>query len=183
MNVDEFTCLSGIPVHLNGKTYFSFSSQLSPPCERGLMALCALGLVNSDVTLAGAALGELMKLPVQGELSIIFRTMHSYPAHPATSYSVEFIFASSHRSRSCFSSLFFSFFSIGNKELTAEVCYFYSRFYALQVKATGNEAEVHSVSSTGFPSFSLILLNACVLLFNFVGKSEDWTQPHCQGNP
>ena len=84
MNVDEFTCLSCIPVHLNGKTYLSFSSQLSPPCERGLMALCALGLVNSDVTLAGAALGELMKLPVQGELSNIFRTMHSYPIHPRT---------------------------------------------------------------------------------------------------
>ncbi|XP_031551877.1 tetratricopeptide repeat protein 37-like isoform X1 [Actinia tenebrosa] len=38
------------------------SSQMNPPCERGLMALCALGLVNNDLTLAGAALGELLKL-------------------------------------------------------------------------------------------------------------------------
>ena len=41
--------------------FFFCSSQLQPPCERGLMALCALGLISSDATLAGAALGELMK--------------------------------------------------------------------------------------------------------------------------
>lgn len=40
---------------------FCCSSQLQPACHRGLMALCALGLVSGDATLAGAALGELMK--------------------------------------------------------------------------------------------------------------------------
>ena len=44
--------------HLLG---FFCSSQLQPACERGLMALCALGLISNDATLAGAALGELMK--------------------------------------------------------------------------------------------------------------------------
>ena len=39
---------------------FSCSSQLQPACDRGLMALCAFGLVSGDATLAGAALGELM---------------------------------------------------------------------------------------------------------------------------
>ena len=39
---------------------FSCSSQLQPACNRGLMALCAFGLVSGDATLAGAALGELM---------------------------------------------------------------------------------------------------------------------------
>lgn len=34
---------------------------MQPACQRGLMALCALGLVSGDATLAGAALGELMK--------------------------------------------------------------------------------------------------------------------------
>lgn len=38
-----------------------YSSQLQPACQRGLMALCSLGLVSGDATLAGAALGELMK--------------------------------------------------------------------------------------------------------------------------
>ena len=42
--------------------FFCYSSQLQPACQRGLMALCALGLVSGDATLAGAALGELMKL-------------------------------------------------------------------------------------------------------------------------
>ncbi|XP_068693840.1 tetratricopeptide repeat protein 37-like isoform X1 [Montipora foliosa] len=37
------------------------SSQLKPACNQGLMALCTLGLVNGDATLAGAALGELMR--------------------------------------------------------------------------------------------------------------------------
>ena len=41
--------------------FFCYSSQLQPACQRGLMALCALGLVSGDATLAGAALGELMK--------------------------------------------------------------------------------------------------------------------------
>ena len=41
--------------------FFCYSSQLQPACQRGLMALCSLGLVSGDATLAGAALGELMK--------------------------------------------------------------------------------------------------------------------------
>lgn len=41
-------------------TLLSCSSQLQPACDRGLMALCAFGLVSGDATLAGAALGELM---------------------------------------------------------------------------------------------------------------------------
>ncbi|RMX42608.1 hypothetical protein pdam_00013366 [Pocillopora damicornis] len=52
------------------------SSQLQPACDRGLMALCAFGLVSGDATLAGAALGT--------------------------------------------------------DELTGDICYLYSRFYALQ---------------------------------------------------
>lgn len=52
----QFVCI-GLIICL----FFFCSSQLQPPCERGLMALCALGLISSDATLAGAALGELMK--------------------------------------------------------------------------------------------------------------------------
>nr|XP_058948066.1 tetratricopeptide repeat protein 37-like [Pocillopora verrucosa] len=60
------------------------SSQLQPACDRGLMALCAFGLVSGDATLAGAALGELMNR------------------------------------------------ENGTDELTGDICYLYSRFYALQ---------------------------------------------------
>ncbi|XP_044163899.1 tetratricopeptide repeat protein 37-like [Acropora millepora] len=43
------------------KTMLFKSSQLQPACHQGLMALCTLGLVSGDATLAGAALGELMR--------------------------------------------------------------------------------------------------------------------------
>ena len=42
-------------------SFLCCSSQLQPACNQGLMALCTLGLVSGDATLAGAALGELMK--------------------------------------------------------------------------------------------------------------------------
>ncbi|XP_022804703.1 tetratricopeptide repeat protein 37-like isoform X2 [Stylophora pistillata] len=60
------------------------SSQLQPACDRGLMALCAFGLVSGDATLAGAALGELMNK------------------------------------------------KNGSDVLTGNICYLYSRFYAMQ---------------------------------------------------
>ncbi|XP_015755110.1 PREDICTED: tetratricopeptide repeat protein 37-like [Acropora digitifera] len=43
------------------KTMLFKSSQLQPACHQGLMALCTLGLVSGDATLAGSALGELMR--------------------------------------------------------------------------------------------------------------------------
>ncbi|CAH3018534.1 unnamed protein product [Porites evermanni] len=95
------------------------SSQLQPPCERGLMALCALGLISSDATLAGAALGELMK---RGN---------------------------------------------GNEDLSGNICYLYSRFYALQ----GNQKlgrshimkEIHRnpQSSVLWSQLASYLLQAC----------------------
>ncbi|XP_060595460.1 tetratricopeptide repeat protein 37-like [Ruditapes philippinarum] len=46
----------------NAKTNLFQSSQLSEPCIPGLKALCALGLIQSDLTLAEAALHELSSL-------------------------------------------------------------------------------------------------------------------------
>ncbi|XP_035667182.1 tetratricopeptide repeat protein 37-like isoform X1 [Branchiostoma floridae] len=43
------------------KTLLFRCSQLQPPSVHGLQALCALGLTNGDVTLASAALAELLK--------------------------------------------------------------------------------------------------------------------------
>ncbi|KAI8480965.1 Tetratricopeptide repeat protein 37 [Branchiostoma belcheri] len=43
------------------KTLLFRCSQLQPPSVHGLQALCALGLTNGDVTLASAALTELLK--------------------------------------------------------------------------------------------------------------------------
>ncbi len=40
---------------------FSYSCQLSSPSVDGLFALCSLGLVSGDVTLATAAVTELQK--------------------------------------------------------------------------------------------------------------------------
>ncbi|KAL9987357.1 hypothetical protein ACROYT_G001647 [Oculina patagonica] len=95
------------------------SSQLQPACERGLMALCALGLVSGDATLAGAALGELMKR------------------------------------------------KNGSEDLTGDICYLYSRFYALQ----GNQKlgrsyimkEIHRnpASSLLWSQLASYLLQAC----------------------
>ncbi|XP_062516907.1 tetratricopeptide repeat protein 37-like isoform X2 [Corticium candelabrum] len=44
------------------KAFFFKSSQTVPPSPHGIMALCALGLVTSDATLAFAAVTELLKL-------------------------------------------------------------------------------------------------------------------------
>ncbi|KAJ7369927.1 Tetratricopeptide repeat protein 37 [Desmophyllum pertusum] len=95
------------------------SSQLQPACDRGLMALCALGLVSGDATLAGAALGELMKR------------------------------------------------KNGSEDLTGDICYLYSRFYALQ----GNQKlgrshimkEIHRnpASSLLWSQLASYLLQAC----------------------
>ncbi|XP_053375489.1 tetratricopeptide repeat protein 37-like [Mercenaria mercenaria] len=46
----------------NAKTNLFQSSQLSNPCVAGLKALCALGLIQSDLTLAEAVLQELSSL-------------------------------------------------------------------------------------------------------------------------
>ncbi|XP_020629636.1 tetratricopeptide repeat protein 37-like isoform X1 [Orbicella faveolata] len=95
------------------------SSQLQPACQRGLMALCSLGLVSGDATLAGAALGELMKQ------------------------------------------------KDGSEDLTGNICYLYSRFYALQ----GNQElgrsyimkEIHRnpASSLLWSQLASYLLQAC----------------------
>ncbi|ESP01284.1 hypothetical protein LOTGIDRAFT_230642 [Lottia gigantea] len=43
------------------KTYLFKSSQVTPPSVLGLKALCGLGLLQSDITLVGAVLQELVK--------------------------------------------------------------------------------------------------------------------------
>jgi hypothetical protein len=42
------------------------SSELQPSSEQGLLALSALGLITSDLTLAAAALSELVKIGQKG---------------------------------------------------------------------------------------------------------------------
>ena len=42
------------------KTLLFQSCQLSPPSVRGLLALCVVGVQNSDITLIEAALSELV---------------------------------------------------------------------------------------------------------------------------
>lgn len=43
-----------------------FSSELRPASEAGLLSLSALGSITSDITLAAAALAELVKIGQKG---------------------------------------------------------------------------------------------------------------------
>lgn len=43
-----------------------YSSELRPASEQGLLALSVLGMVTSDITLAAAALAELVKIGQKG---------------------------------------------------------------------------------------------------------------------
>ncbi|XP_028406847.1 tetratricopeptide repeat protein 37-like [Dendronephthya gigantea] len=47
------------------------SSDLRPSSEQGLLALSALGLITSDITLAAAALAELVKIGQKGDENLI----------------------------------------------------------------------------------------------------------------
>jgi hypothetical protein len=42
------------------------SSELRPASEQGLLALTTMGLITSDITLAAAALSELVKIGQKG---------------------------------------------------------------------------------------------------------------------
>jgi hypothetical protein len=42
------------------------SSELHPASEQGLLALTTMGLITSDITLAAAALSELVKIGQKG---------------------------------------------------------------------------------------------------------------------
>jgi hypothetical protein len=59
----RFSCVS-ISIHMFNFVYSS--SELQPSSEQGLLALSALGLITSDLTLAAAALSELVKIGQKG---------------------------------------------------------------------------------------------------------------------
>lgn len=91
------------------------------------MALCALGLVSGDATLAGAALGELMKrkngkMKQRVDWGGEIRDCQTESVQECKSYWENVLHL-----------LYSTFYLAGSEDLTGDICYLYSRFYALQV--------------------------------------------------
>lgn len=95
-----------------------YSSEFQPASEHGLLAISALGLITSDLTLAAAALTELVKIGEKGFMTVNYR-------HSITKI-VQFLWKSDrNHDHHCV--------VIGDENLIAEACYLFGSFYAFQV--------------------------------------------------